>query len=266
MDMTKTTATTAIKDQGPFALLLGTMLLLGSFINQNQTDNSVVVKPDKTWCKNISSATASKMPSGLSEITIAMTLIMPMAPILLNSQAKAWNKFKFEMVKTHAVGQGSVFGMSEAMRHFLILPEATFLQKCNISIEECNEKTMLKMPQPLAGNISFCNSKDSQQLFNSLHHFPDNVCGLIGASIVSFLATLYYWNRANMNGKSIYEADSIKQYVLIAFQVLFLCFVLSYLYHVYISFDGVQLYGLLIGGFIQFMIICSTLPKHDNNM
>lgn len=256
-----------LTDQGPFAALLGSMLLLGSFINFNQTDT--FVEPNKEWCKNNSELVLSNMPTGLGTMTIILTIVFPMAPLLLNSQAKTWNRFKFEMAKTHVVGQGSVFGMSEALRHILTIPEPSFLKKCNITIDECFVKTHLKVPQSLINynNVSFCNTSTDispNNLFDSLHHFPDNTCCLIGASIVSFLATLYFWNRANMNGKSIYEAHSIKQYILIVIQVLFVVIALSYLYFLYQSFDGVQLYGLFIGGFVQFMIICSTLQKQEN--
>lgn len=260
-------------DQGPFAALLGGMLLLGSFINLNQTDS--IVDPNSAWCKNNTfnnNNNTEVVPHGLNTVTILLALLFPIAPVLINSQAKAWNRFKFEMVKTHVVGQGSVFGLSEALRHVLTVPEPLFLQKCNISVDECNVKTHLKIQQPLLkpdDNVSFCNSSTTippNELFNSLHHFPDNTCCLIGASIVSFLATLYFWNRANMNGKSIYEADSLKQYLLIFFQVLFVGIVLCYLYFLYKSFDSVQLYGLFIGAFIQFMIICSTLPNQENTV
>lgn len=254
-----------LHEQGPFAVLLGSMLILGSFINFNQTDS--IVEPSSDWCKKNYSAVSS-MPDGLGTMTILMTFVFPMTPLLLNSQAKAWNRFKFEMVKNHVVGQGSVFGMSEALRHILTVPEPTFLQKCNISVDDCNEKTELNMPQPLNPIVNktfaFCNSS-SDKIFDSLHHFPDNTCCLIGASIVSFLATLYFWNRANMSGKSIYDAHSLKQYILISSQLLFVGVVLCYLYFLYKSFDSVQIYGLLIGGIVQFMIICSTLPKHNNN-
>lgn len=62
-------------------------------------------------------------------------------------------------------------------------------------------------------------------------------------------------------GKSIYEAKEITQIILILFQVACVILFLTYLYHQYSKFEGVQLYGCVIGGIIQLMIICSTLPN-----
>jgi hypothetical protein len=177
------------------------------------------------------------------------------------------------MVKSHAMGQGSVFGASELLRHFVVAPEPMFLEKCNISLLECREKVLAEKIFSLDGNTnaSFCHNNNNNNnftqlsvLFNSMHHFPDVVCCLIGASIVTFLANLYFWNRANTSGKSIYQASSITQNILILFQIACIVLFLAYLYNQYTSFDGMQLYGCLIGGFIQFMIICSTLLNKEN--
>lgn len=250
-------------NHGPFAALFTGMIVIGSVVNKNTTDS--IVQPNEKWCnKNILQLQEliSDMPAGLGVATIIVVLLFPLVPILINSQNKFWNAFKFEIVKCHIVGQGSAFGVSEMLRHFLTLPEPTFLNKCNITLEECANKTY---NFPSATNItSFCHAENSHELFNSLHHFPDNTCCFIGASIVTFLATLFYWNRVNRNGKSIYELHSVKQCGLIMLQIFCIILVMTYLYHLIYAFDSVQLIGLFIGAIVQLMIICSTLPKKEN--
>jgi hypothetical protein len=244
---------------GPIAALVGGMVLLGSLVNKNATESTVY--PQESWCQNTTAHLdhfLSAMPAGLGAATIAVVVIFPIVPMVINSQTKKWNDFKVEILKCHVVGQTSVYGIGELLRHFLISPEPTFLQKCNITVEECSAKA--HAPK----NESFCKNENSVELFNSLHHFPDKTCCIIGASIVTFLATLFYWNRINRNGKSIYEAHSMQQCFLIFLQITCLTLVLTYLYFLYISFDGVQLYGLLIGAFLQLMIIYTTLPKNEN--
>lgn len=255
-----------VVNHGPMAMLVGSMVLLGSLVNQNATDSTVY--PQESWCNNATAAQLgqfiSSMPKGLGVATIIVVVVFPVVPMLINSETKKWNDFKIEILKCHVVGQTSVFGVSELLRHFLVSPEPSFLQKCNITAQECSNKThVYKLPLVDFHNASFCNAKhtNATELFNSLHHFPDKICCIIGASIITFLATLYFWNKINKNGKSIYEAHSFKQYFLIFIQILCLTLVLTYMYYLYNSFDGVQLYGLIIGAFLQLMIILSTVPR-----
>jgi hypothetical protein len=263
-------------DHGPITALVSGMILLGSLVNKNATESTVY--PEESWCVNHNVTTTadlenfiSIMPDGLGAATIVIVVIFPLVPILINSRTKTWNDFKVEILKCHVVGQTSVFGVAELLRHFLISPEPTFLQKCNITAQECSLKSHAHSLLPLNDprNISFCNASNvaATELFNSLHHFPDKTCCIIGASIVTFLATLYFWNKINKTGKSIYEAHSIQQCFLIFIQLLCITLVLTYLYFLYNSFDSVQLYGLLIGAILQFMIIWSTLlaPPNKND-
>lgn len=254
-------------NQSPFAALFAGMVILGSVINYNATDSTV--KPSESWCKNttIDELASLDMPTGLGAVTLAVTLVFPLVPILLNSKTKKWNEFKIDIVKCHVVGSGSVFGVSELLRHFLTMPEPTFLQKCNITVDDCNFKSRFKnVPFSESSNASFChpNIAVPTELFDSLHHFPDKTCCFIGASIVTFLSTLYFWNRINKKGKSIYDAHSFQKLTIILFQIVCVCLVLVYLYYLYTSFDDVQINGLFIGAILQFIIICSTLPKKEN--
>lgn len=254
-------------DHGPIAALVTGMVLLGSLINDNATDSTIY--PKESWCQNSTAQLGdliTTMPKGLGVITIVVVVVFPIVPVLVNSQTKKWNEFKVEIIKCHVVGQTSVFGVSELLRHWLISPEPTFLQKCNISVDECSEKsqkTILPLNDPK--NNSFCHSNVKlNELFDSLHHFPDKTCCIIGASIVTFLATLYFWNRINNQGKSIYNAHSMQQCFLIFIQIVCITLVFAYLYFLYNSFDGIQMYGLFIGAILQLLIIWSTLPKKEN--
>lgn len=257
-------------NHGPFSALFSGMVILGTFVNHNAT--SMFVHPSESWCQNTSIVADFKnvltsMPSGLGAATIVIVIIFPLIPIFVNSQTKKWNEFKFDIIKCHVLGQGSVFGVSELLRHFVTVPEPSFLQKCNITVEECHNKAQQfqQLPFSTTTNTSYCRSENTPELFNSLHHFPDKTCCIIGASIVTFLATLYFWQRANTKGKSIYQAHSMQQCFIICAEMLCVTLILIYLFYLYYSFDGVQMYGILIGGMIQLMIICSTLPKKELN-
>lgn len=259
-------------DHAPFAALFSGMVLVGSLINRNATDS--VVQPSRSWCTNTSTTQqqleelVETMPVGLGAATIIVVIIFPIIPVIFNSQTKKWNDFKIEILKCHVMGQGSVFGVSEILRHLLTVPEPAFLHKCNITVEECSRKSMayqLPFNEPPKNN-SFCQAETlpPTDLFNSLHHFPDNTCGVIGASIVTFLATLYFWSRINKNGKSIYDVNSFKKFVFIIIQLSCITLILFYLYELYHSLDSIQMLGLLIGALLQLLIILTSLPNKEN--
>lgn len=264
-----------VLNQSPFAVLFTSMVLIGTFVNKDQNNaTEEIVTPHENWCSNTSSSLQefiSPMPKGLGIATIIVTIIFPILPILVNSQRKTWNSFKFNIIKCHVVGQGSVFGISELLRHFITVPEPLFLEKCNITMQDCLYKSKLNMQSSLSGtNSSFCQTNSlltpDSDLFNSLHHFPDKTCCFIGASIVTFLTTLYFWNRINTKGKSIYNAHSCQQCFLILIQVVCVSLVFIYIYFLYHTFDNVQMYGIFIGGLLQLMIYSSTLPKNSNEI
>lgn len=68
-------------DHAPFTAILSAMVLLGTFVNYNQTDTTIV--PKDMWCKNQSSEIT--MPNGLNAATLAMSLIFPVAPHTIKS-------------------------------------------------------------------------------------------------------------------------------------------------------------------------------------
>ena len=78
------------------------------------------------------------------------------------------------------------------------------------------------------------------------------------------LSTLYFWSRINNQGKSVYDTHPGQKMTIIAVQIACLCLIFVYLCFLYNSFDDVQINGIFIGGIIQFLIICSTLPKKEN--
>jgi hypothetical protein len=265
-------------NHGPMALLVSSMVLTGSFINMGATDKTV--QPSKSWCVNTTTTTTidaefvhllSTMPTSLRTATVIIVIIFPLIPVLFNSQTKHWNRFKVEILKCHVVGQGSVFGVAEILRRLMTVPGVDFLAKCNITDHECSAKAEKSYQLPFNDNSSaksFCHNNEAKptDLFDSLHHFPDKTCCVIGASIVTFMATLYYWNRINVKGKPIYEAHSIKHCMLILIQILCVVLVLAYLYVLYMSFESVQLYGLLIGAFLQLLVVFTTLPAKNENI
>lgn len=250
-----------LRKHGPFAMIIGVMGSLGVFINSNEGSNSTVF-PTLNLCLNATKTIMSDLPQGLGPTTIALTLAFPVVPILINSKTK-WNEFKFDVVKSHVVGQSSVFGVSEVLRHVLTMPEQSFLSKCNISYMECLAKNQFSsLPLYSTDNTSFCNSNNTQ-IFDSLHHFPDLTCGFIGSSLVTFVATLYFWRHFNSKQKQLYEASSLQHVILIAIHVATIILILIYVYYLYKSYDYIQIVGFLIGGAIQFMIIKTTMAANN---
>lgn len=253
-----------LKKHGPFATVVGVMGLLGCFINMDGGNSTVT--PTLNLCSNSSTSSfktlMTDLPQGLSTATLVLTLLFPIVPILINSKTK-WNDFKFDVVKCHVVGQSSVFGVSEVLRHVLTIPDGSFFTKCNITFDDCLAKNQFQsLPLFAIDNISFCNLTSNtlpNDVFNSLHHFPDLTCGIIGSSIVTFIATLYYWKKSNAKEKRLYQASSFQQIVLIGLQIATTLLILIYVYYLYKSVEFIQFFGFLIGGLVQFSIIKTTL-------
>jgi len=254
---------TLIREHGPLGLLATAMIFTGGFINKNSTQDAI----SKSWCNNNVSMTTLKppftnqLPQGLEESVIVLSVIVPMLPLFLNH----FSDVNLEMFKTHVLGQSSSFGLSELMRHYTVMPEPMFLSRCNISNQECLLKTLQSNFTVLSPNQtnSLCNrnftSKINQELFDSLHHFPDPLCAILGSSLTTIVCYLFFWHRLDKDKKSLFETASWKQMLMIIAQCLILFLVVFYCFYLYKKMDHVQIYGVLLGAFVQFCVTFSLM-------
>lgn len=88
------------------------------------------------------------MPRGLATTTAVFCFLWPLLPMLLNSR-KSLNEAKIESIMSHVLGQTSNFGIAEVFRTQIPYPEDLFLDKCNLSPEECLRMSREKRAMPL---------------------------------------------------------------------------------------------------------------------
>jgi len=255
---------TLFKDHGPVGVLIVGMLLTGSLINR-QTDaetasNQLIKVSDKHLC-NKTFDHGMTLPKGLEETVLVLCVILPVIPLVMNK----WTENNVEMFKAHITGQTTSYGLSELLRHYTVYPESSFLKKCNISSQECKTKrdhiTLLSANE----TDSLCNKKfnlsNVQELFDSMHHVPNHVCALLGSSIVSFLAILFYWQRLNKDQKTPFQTESWLQMFIICLQSVFVFILAYYSYNLYLVLDSIQLLGVFFGGIVQVFVILSMFKN-----
>ena len=199
---------TLIRQHGPLGAMTVIFLLAGNLINQNTSETNIL-SPSK-WC-NLNSTSDVELPQGLEQVVLSLSVLIPMLPFILNKP----NDVNIEMFKSHLMGQSSGFGLSEMIRHFVELPEPSFLTKCNITSQECNYKISKQVFTLLSKNntLSLCNknftSSNSKELFNSVHNFPNFICVMLGSSLMTFISILWFWQRLNDHEQSLFQNSSI---------------------------------------------------------
>ena len=237
------------------------------------------------------------MPSGLAIATGAFCFIWPLLPLLLNSR-KHMNDVKLESIITHVLGQVSNFGIAEVFRTQIPLPEDLFLDKCNLSPDEClffsKEKIALPLFRPPLYNAStphtvstslsstssqtmvhdaqldtqlprglcrgqYYNTKnnkfqDGPVIYNSLHHYPDAICMLFGSAVVSFIASICHWKNINHTKKGFTQVSLTVRSILVLTDIGMIGSFLVYLVHLYLTYDMLQLLGVLVGILLQVSI------------
>lgn len=266
--MMSSSALAHIEQHGIPGLVVVAMILIGIFMNNNVNNEQVHI--DSSWCNTIDTLTqvqVQEMPKGFQELTVVMSAVLPIVPVLINSKSDL-SDIKIETLKTHVLGQSSSFGISEIARHFAVFPEASFFTKCNVSAVECRQKLTvdnLTLVAAVANNASFCHANQTlgHDLFNSLHHFPTSTGTLVGAGIVSFIASFLYWHRINKNSKSPYYNSPRRKILLYMCIICCVAIFLMYFIFLYKTFDSIQLYAVLSGGVLQFLIIIAMLRQKN---
>lgn len=247
----------ALKQHGPAGLVGLALALTGGLVNYSPDQNSTLnLQPQ--WC-NKTLQINSTIPPILIPLAVTTSLILPLIPLALNSKTH-WSNIKTEATKSHLVGQSVSYGTAELIRHFAISPEGSFLQKCNLSNDDCYSH--------LYDNLTLgtlCKNSDKTQnvktLFNSLHHFPDATCSILGASFISFVSSLAYWHYMNRVGKSVYQSSAYTKMTLIGLYCILIILLCIYLMYLYKSLELAHFLSLLLGGIIQLFISIAMLKQ-----
>jgi len=94
--------------------------------------------PRKNHSDHTSNATFSSFQA--QAVTLFLSTVLPLLPLALNSKTN-WNSDKTEAVISHLIGQSATFGTTEFIRHFAIVPDPTFFERCNLSLNDCLAKS-----------------------------------------------------------------------------------------------------------------------------
>lgn len=221
------------------------------------------------------------MPVGLHAAMITLCFTWPLLPLLLHIKQNNINEAKIESIIAHILGQTTNFGVAELFRTQIALPENLFLDKCNVSPEDCLYLSQEKISLPLylppsvlnsthveKPLMAFCKGQyykstssstrhvlnDGIIIYNSLHHFPDAVCLLFGASLVCFITNLCLWRSINPKTKSIRDTTITIRSILAISDIALMATTIFYVYQLAITYDLLQLLGIFVGAILQLMI------------
>ena len=183
-------------------------------------------------------------------VTLFFSTFLPLLPLVLNSKTN-WNRDKTEAVISHLIGQSATFGTTEFIRHFAIVPDPTFFQKCNLTVDDCLAKSAqifsLGKLCPFAtlssntaaaatttsantNNTAFLQNQHLESLYASLHSLPNPTMAIVGSSFVIFMANLFLWTRHNKNGKDSSSAHALVKMTMVVVFLMFVSFSLLYRY------------------------------------
>lgn len=234
-----------IRQHGPLSSVALGMLFTGSFINLNSTQETF----SPTWCQ-LNSSTIPTLPVHFEQTVLVLSVLIPVLPLIFNKM----NDANIDMFKSHVVGQSSSFGLSEILRHYAVLPEPLFLQKCNISNQECVHKLLQANLTFLSPNknTSFCNrnvsTENNKELFDSIHNFPHPASALLGSSLATVIFVLFF------QISLFQDMDAWKKTCIILSQCVIILIVILYCFYLHLKMDSVQIFGVCLGAFVQFCI------------
>jgi hypothetical protein len=197
------------------------------------------------------------------------------------------------------LGQATNFGLAEVFRTQIAFPESLFLEKCNISPLECLQMSQNKVALPLyippqkmnSSTEAMCRGQyqnndryvkssinnttgvatvpakkktfnDGKIIYNSLHHYPDPVCMMFGASIISFFVSIIEWENMNPRRKKLQQTSATIRSILTISDIASMSCMLFYFYNLYVTYDMAQLLGILVGAVLQ-LLINRTVSYHS---
>ncbi len=259
----KTLNTKVIFPKNPFTIMWSTSQLLtnpnlpsltlgilfsvvGTFINKFPNSSEPINVGLDFNCKRLlplspqfnNNDTNLLLPTRLSlyeaqTVTMIFSFLAPALPIFLNSKTM-WNEDKTNALMSQFLGQSAVLGTSEFIRHFSVVVDNTFQQKCNLSIESCKAWTAFVLPlvdQPSKTGLCFVNQTDNSELknlYDSVHSMPNSIFAMVGSSVVVFLANLFYWTRYNKSNKELSSAHYTIKLLMIIMFLIFITFAVVY--------------------------------------
>ena len=177
-------------------------LLTGTFINQNPSETASVAV-NKDFSCNLSKIHLNPLDLLTSNnvsahwtfgLVIGLSVVLPLLPELALGSSNQMEERICALV-SHALGQSSTFASNEFIRHFLILPDKMFVEKCNVSEEVCYQRSLQYVPLNTFCNNSTLPFKD---IFSSLHSVPDIAFSMLGSS-----AILLFFNIDLLKKKSL---------------------------------------------------------------
>lgn len=256
-----------MKQHAPAGLAMLAMVLTGGLVNHppnHLLPNVTSVDVEPKWCRPWQNQTTQDLPPAITPLAITASVILPLVPLLLNSKL-IWTESKAEMMKSHFLGQSSSFGVSELFRHYATLPSSDFMQKCNITEQDCKALALAKSQlffhaDGANDNQTVC---ERQDVFDDLHHFPNVTCALLGASIVSFISVLMYWHVVNKKGKAIYQANPLLKMFIVALQCLLILIFCMYIFYLYKKLEFVHFVSVLLGAGIQILVSVSMMRQQQ---
>ena len=110
------------------------------------------------------------------------------------------NRFLVRFALQLFVGQAACFGSSELARHYILQPDLTFFEKCNLPRNKCKQLQSLGvLTYRVGGNSStsslplLCPDSETPKfdLHNSLHSLPNADSTLVGSSLVMFVLGMW---------------------------------------------------------------------------
>ena len=117
--------------------------------------------PRKNHSDHTSNATFSSFQA--QAVTLFLSTVLPLLPLALNSKTN-WNSDKTEAVISHLIGQSATFGTTEFIRHFAIVPDPTFFERCNLSLNDCLAKSTQVLRLDKLCPTAFFSLKNNQSI------------------------------------------------------------------------------------------------------
>ena len=241
--------------QSPLLGFICVMITLGIFVNQfpNSQDQFVTVGKDVN-CKNSQN---KPLKDGIvnEHVSTVLVFFLPLFPLL----SPPFENQKLHTAIGHLIGQTGSFGSSEVARHFIISPQATFLDKCNITLGECTtlENTTLLLQSHASTNRSLCNNSHLPflDIFNSLHGSPHVPSVMFGASMLTFfIAVKNRHSKREEKEKKFILLNYFFKCVLFAICFVIVTFIVVDMYLKTSNFPSQIVASIVYGIFLQSMV------------
>lgn len=265
-----------------------------SLVNENGTAKSMAILTQPFTDKPRSEMV-------VAVLLIVFSIVLPFVPIVAKLPSK-WSMNKAQTTVMHLIGQSSSASLSEALKSLIVMPDLTFLSRCNLSPSECHsmlkefsegqifrivrsaEANITLSGKPETANINgtsgelpvLCpdSSSSLDEINESLHGLPDIVSTMTGAGVAMFICNVASWTYAKYRfefSQPAAEPQEELNYwlprpisnVLVALNfILFVC-VFVYYQFTQSTFDFSITCSSFFFGFIMQMLITAMFYMHN---